>query len=157
MLVDAYITFPREVVPRANKGRGPTVFEPAVAFTKGHEQEDVAIEIFGCAHQVHMLVAESVEVTAHTTHIDPRPTANRDCVRDTSDLEFTNGEIADFHRMVDQLGIVVRCIDSVSVFARVFRPHRRNDPPITAGSIGWSLNIEFTCMIFLPDNGGKHA
>ena len=133
------------------------MFEPTVTVIESHEQKDVSIEICRGTQEAHVLFANGLEIVTYAAHIGTCSSANSNRVRNTVYFEFADRKIADFHRVVDQLGIVIRFINAITVFTCGFRPHGRNDPPVAAKRPGSRLNFQLACMVFLSDNGWKYA
>ena len=133
------------------------MFKPAVTVIESHKQKDVSIEIFRRTQEVHVLFTNGLEIVTYAAHIGTRSSANSNRMRNTVNFEFADRKIADFHRVVDQFGIVIRFIDTKAVFACGFRPHGRNNPPIATKRLGGRLNFQLACMILLSDNGWKYA
>ena len=65
--------------------------------------------------------ANGRQVAAHASEIDARLALHGNRVRYARHLELADLQVANLHRMIDQVGVVARGVGTVTVTRRIFR------------------------------------
>jgi len=128
------------------------VFEPAVTAARSIQQEQVSIQVIRRTEQAHLVLANGLQVVANACDVYTRLATNRYGVRNVIDAELANGQMADFDRMIDELGVITCFILTKAVGICSLATHGCRDSPIFAHRRFRRLDSQHTFRVFLARN-----
>ena len=156
-LTDSVIPPSGQSVARTDEARRPSVLETAVAVARCVQQEQVSVEVRRSVDQRHVLLAQGLQVVAKTAHINPYTAADDQPVRNAIGLEFSDHQVADLDRVIDQLRIIFGLVGSEPVRLGSLAAHGGRNTPVTGDGLGWREDFKFARAIFLAFHGKEHA
>ena len=159
LVVARYARLPglRQIIATEDQARRRPMLEAAVTVADREAQKPIAIERRGPPEEIDLRLADLPQIRADSLEVRLETSGDDQVVRHAGGFEVDALEVADLDRVVEQLIVIGRTIDSEAALVDATRCERRRDAPILAKDVPRRLDRELYRLRLAPVGQDEHA